>query len=74
MNRRGFVRSLGAGMAASWIAAPLQSQTKNTLETTSPKIRIGIVGGNFGARFQWHLQPIASQPPIAICGKTVWNS
>jgi len=46
MNRRRF---LGGVTAAGLAAAPLAAQ--------SQPMRIGIVGGRFGATFQWHLHP-----------------
>ncbi len=44
MTRRNFVQGLGAsaGLAAA---------------QNSRRVRIGIVGGNFGSSFQWHLHP-----------------
>lgn len=50
-TRRSFMAVLGA--------APLP------LSAVSRKVRIGIVGGRFGATFQWHLQPDCSVE--AVC-------
>ena len=41
-------------------AAPLLPQAK-----ANPKVRIGIVGGRFGATFQWHLHPDCEV--VAVC-------
>jgi predicted dehydrogenase len=49
-SRRTFVAAMGAANLA--VQSAFQAQT-----ATSKKIRIGIVGGRFGATFQWHLQP-----------------
>ena len=48
VSRRSF---LGAAALAG-AAAPLVAQ-----ETGGRKVKIGIVGGNFGSGFQWHLDP-----------------
>jgi predicted dehydrogenase len=48
VSRRSF---LGAAALAG-VAAPLAAQ-----ETGGRKVKIGIVGGNFGSGFQWHLDP-----------------
>ena len=53
VDRRHFLGGLGAGLAAQHLAA----QTK--------PVRIGIVGGRFGATFQWHLEPSAQVE--AVC-------
>src|SRR5713226_2578469 len=38
--------------AAAMAGAPLAAQ-----ETSGRRVRMGVVGGNFGATFQWHLDP-----------------
>jgi predicted dehydrogenase len=52
-TRRGFFQGLGmtAGLAA---AAQLDAAPQLPPDR---KVRIGIVGGNFGSTFQWHLHP-----------------
>lgn len=54
MNRRRFLEGV---TAAGLAAAPLAAQTE--------PVRIGIVGGRFGATFQWHLDPDAQVE--AVC-------
>ncbi len=51
VDRREFLGGFGAaGLGATALAAgPLAAQSK--------PVRIGIVGGRFGASFQWHLDP-----------------
>ncbi len=53
MDRRHFLGGLGAGLAAQQLSAQ------------SRPVRIGIVGGRFGATFQWHLDPAAQVE--AVC-------
>ena len=51
VSRRGFLLAAGAAVAgplAVAAAAELQSDRK---------VRVGVVGGGFGAAFQWHLDP-----------------
>ena len=48
LSRRSFL----AAAALAGAAAPLVAQ-----ETGGRKVKIGIVGGNFGSGFQWHLDP-----------------
>lgn len=73
LTRRTFLRGVGASAvvtaSATKIAearpvSPAGSPTRapQTSSTTAPhssrgKVRIGIVGGNFGSTFQWHLHP-----------------
>ena len=44
------------GSAAPGAAAPAPALTAPAL-ASDRRIRIGVVGGNFGAQFQWHLDP-----------------
>ena len=44
-----------AGVAGSALAAP--EEKKEWKPTSDRKIRIGVVGGGFGAGFQWHQHP-----------------
>src|SRR5687767_2442859 len=58
-NRRRFVEGLGASALAAATSAHLTSATAGAMgprPVTKP-VRIGIVGGGFGASFQWHLDP-----------------
>jgi len=58
VTRRSFLLTAGAGAAAMaapsiLAAAPGAARRK----PTDKKVRMGIVGGGFGASFQWHLDP-----------------
>jgi predicted dehydrogenase len=53
-TRRGFVRSAGAA-AAAFAAAPRLAFAGEP--TAGRKLRVGIVGGRFGATFQFHEHP-----------------
>jgi len=48
-TRRSLIRGMGAAAAAGAVARPVKAAGK--------PVRIGIVGGGFGAYFQWHLDP-----------------
>ncbi len=48
-TRRSLIRGMGAAAAAGAVARPVKAAGK--------PVRIGIVGGGFGASFQWHLDP-----------------
>jgi hypothetical protein len=52
VSRRGFLRGAGVTAVAGNLAAPLMGE-----RDSGRIIRIGIVGGGFGASFQWHLHP-----------------
>ena len=55
MDRRDF---LAAVSAAALLGAGLPAAAKAAAELPAGrKVRIGVVGGNFGAQFQWHLDP-----------------
>lgn len=53
-DRRKFIGNAGMGIAAVAVAPNLVFANK---QTKSSKIRIGIVGGRFGAGFQFHEHP-----------------
>ncbi len=53
-TRRGFIAAVGAGVAALSTQALAQSVKPRS---TDRKVRIGVVGGNFGAGFHWHEDP-----------------
>jgi len=67
-SRRAFLEKAGTGMFFAGASGPLASNlyaanapapdpgTYKPLETDR-KVRIGVVGGGFGASFQWHLHP-----------------
>lgn len=56
MPRRKFLRVSGAAAAGLAVASSL-GETQEKSEKSSKKIRIGVVGGNFGASFYWHEHP-----------------
>lgn len=58
MNRREFVQGAATSVAAL-------SMAQSTAAQSSKKVRIGVVGGGFGAQFQWHLDP--SCTVAAVC-------
>jgi len=53
LTRRRFVGAIGAG-AGMMSAASAQVAGERA---TPKQVRIGVVGGNFGSQFQWHLHP-----------------
>ena len=57
LSRRGFLKGMGA--AAAVVGAPVIAASAGVRpRAASDKVvRIGIVGGNFGSTFQWHLDP-----------------
>lgn len=70
LTRRGFLKASGAlisggavmGNLRHTVAAESPSATTTSTAVTGAaagkkKLRIGIVGGRFGAQFQWHLHP-----------------
>jgi len=57
MNRRTFVASLASG-AVGLTAAPMVMAKSKTKKSKSDKVvRMGIIGGRFGATFYWHEHP-----------------
>ena len=50
VSRRQFFQGAVTSVAALSMAETMAAQT-------SKKVRIGVVGGGFGAHFQWHLHP-----------------
>ena len=55
LSRRNFLGVSGAALAgASLAAAP---RVGAAVDTSPKKVRIGVVGGNFGRSFQWHEHP-----------------
>jgi predicted dehydrogenase len=57
LGRREFLKGVGAAVVAS--AVPGVTAAGGVFPRTpgDKQVRIGIVGGNFGAAFQWHLDP-----------------
>lgn len=58
-SRRNFLLGLGAGaVALSGTSALTRAETVRPASRPSRRhVRIGVVGGGFGAAFQWHLHP-----------------
>ncbi|MFO0983052.1 MAG: Gfo/Idh/MocA family oxidoreductase [Planctomycetota bacterium] len=62
-SRRSFLRRLGAGVVASVAAAGTSQVSASAAAgrewqgSCDRKIRLGVVGGGFGAQFQWHQHP-----------------
>ena len=52
-SRRGFLKRGSAALAGMTIA----TQPALAVNTAPRKVRIGVVGGGFGASFQWHEHP-----------------
>lgn len=65
--RREFLREVGAG-ALALSAGPVLAATNSAPigpRPTPKTVRVGVVGGGFGAAFQWHLHPHARV--TAVC-------
>src|ERR1019366_7779244 len=56
LSRRGFLTGVGAA-AGAYMLSDLQAAGITTRLASSTVVRMGIVGGNFGSTFQWHLDP-----------------
>ncbi|MDH7480605.1 MAG: Gfo/Idh/MocA family oxidoreductase [Armatimonadota bacterium] len=61
-SRRSFLRwsgvaLAGAALTPSMVLADSEEAGGKRMEKSSKKIRIGVVGGGFGAAFHWHLHP-----------------
>jgi len=52
-SRRDFLKRGGAVLAGMTLA----SHSALAVNTAPRKVRVGVVGGGFGATFQWHLHP-----------------
>lgn len=55
VSRRRFLGSAGSATLAGSVGASAAAAAESA--DTDRKIRIGVVGGGFGASFQWHLDP-----------------
>src|SRR5262245_7973226 len=62
-TRRSFLGAAGTLAAGSLAAAP-QSSAPGP-RASAKQTRIGVVGGNFGVQFPWHLHPNAKV--TAVC-------
>jgi predicted dehydrogenase len=71
LSRRGFLlgataTTVSATLAKPVIGAPLDaSPGKYTALPTGKKLRLGVVGGNFGLSFPWHLHPNCEVTAVA---------
>ena len=54
-SRRRFLRSAGAAAVGATMAGPLRALAQEA--AGARQIRIGVVGGGFGASFHWHQHP-----------------
>ncbi len=64
IGRRVFLEKMGAGTLGAVSAAGIaervlaaSEEKKEWKQTSDRKVRIGVVGGGFGAGFQWHQHP-----------------
>lgn len=57
MSRRDFLRTAGAAAAAGALSLAVPPGAWTAGREGKGRIRIGVVGGGFGAAFQWHLHP-----------------
>jgi len=55
--RRGGIALAGAALAPSLVAAQESRAQETKAMGSSKKIRMGVVGGGFGAAFHWHQDP-----------------
>lgn len=53
VSRRGFLTAAAAGLAAPAVLGTTRGQTGKSEKL----LRIGVIGGRFGATFQWHEHP-----------------
>jgi predicted dehydrogenase len=73
ISRRGFISSVGvtaiagANLAAAETEPPEKPKTGQKPPRPKPgeKVRVGVVGGNFGCAFFWHLHP--NSVVTAVC-------
>ncbi|MCL6629773.1 MAG: twin-arginine translocation signal domain-containing protein, partial [Armatimonadetes bacterium] len=56
ISRRDFLKETGAAIAGLTLM-PNTLYARGGELSTDKKIRIGVVGGNFGCSFQWHEHP-----------------
>lgn len=58
LSRRGFISTVGvSALAGTQFAAAQEKKTPHVGRPEGGKVRIGVVGGNFGCSFYWHLHP-----------------
>jgi hypothetical protein len=56
LTRRTFLQGVGAAAALAAPARVISAELRSRA-ASSKVVRIGIVGGNFGSAFQWHVDP-----------------
>ena len=70
LTRRKFLRGLSASTLAASAVGRLDAAVPTPRvpgpQVQEKQVEIGIVGGGFGASFQWHLDPNVRWPPFAI--------
>ncbi len=57
MSRRDFIKATSASAIVTTVGLAQAAAPAETELPPDRKIRIGVVGGGFGAAFQWHLDP-----------------
>lgn len=59
LSRREFILKTGGALAVAAVrpGVVLAREAKAVPDRKAKKVRIGVVGGGFGADFQWHLHP-----------------
>jgi predicted dehydrogenase len=57
LDRRDFLKGVGTAAAAAVVPGAFAASGVVPRAPTDKVVRIGVVGGNFGAEFQWHLDP-----------------
>jgi predicted dehydrogenase len=57
VGRREFLKGIGAAAATAAVPRAFAASGLVPRAPSDKVVRIGVVGGNFGAEFQWHLDP-----------------
>ncbi len=57
ISRRDFLKAAGAAVVATSVGLSAGAAPASADLDPARKIRVGVVGGGFGAAFQWHLDP-----------------
>ena len=57
LGRREFLKGMGAAAVAAAVPAVTAAGGVFYRAPSDKIVRIGVVGGNFGSEFQWHLDP-----------------
>lgn len=65
LSRRAMLKAAGAGAVAASVAPAAFAQTAREASAEGKTVRIGVVGGNFGLQFYWHLHP--NSRVTAVC-------